>query len=91
MPLTPANVIADHQSCLAETCASGYNRGMENVVKQFDSFSESDKAARRYYRSLTPAQRLEILLDLISRGRDDQHEASKGFERVYRVVELGER
>src|SRR4051794_16093523 len=40
---------------------------MEKVVKVMKSFAESDRADREYYQSLTPHQRLEILLELNSR------------------------
>jgi hypothetical protein len=49
---------------------------MEKVVGKFTGFAESHEADRRYYRSLTPEQRLAILLDLISRYRDEQTEAA---------------
>ena len=62
---------------------------MEREFKKFDSFAESDRADRAYYQSLTPAERMDILLELISRWQGD--EAAKGFERVYRVAQLHER
>ena len=58
---------------------------MEKVVRTFDSHSEAEKADREYYRSLTPEERLNILLELVEQGNRD---APKGFERVYRIVEL---
>ena len=64
---------------------------MEKVVKQFRTFRESDQADKRYYLSLTPAERLGILLDLISTYQDAQDEASRGFERVYRIIKLDRR
>lgn len=64
---------------------------MEKVVHKFSSFEESDQATRRYYASLTPEQRLDILLDLIASQRDDEDEAAERLQRVYRVVKLGER
>ena len=59
---------------------------MERTFKVFRSFSESEEEDRRFYRSLTPEERMDILLDLINRWQGD--EASKGFERVYRVAQL---
>jgi hypothetical protein len=53
---------------------------MEKVVKQFHNFREGHKADWRYYLSLTPAKRLEILLDLVSRQQDAQDEDPKGPE-----------
>ncbi len=59
---------------------------MELVARKFATFAEAEEAD---YRSLTPAERLSIMLDLIyPEGRDT---ASARFERVYRIVKLGER
>lgn len=63
---------------------------MERVVRRFRSLAESDEAEADYYLSLTPEQRMAILLELIARYQDGQDEAAKGFERVYRVVKLHE-
>jgi hypothetical protein len=59
---------------------------MEIVARKFSSFAESDRADREYYRSLTPEQRLNILLELVARAQADETE--QGFARVYRVVKL---
>ena len=61
---------------------------MEKEFQIFRSFAESEQAEREYYRSLTPAQRMDILLDLIHQWQGD--EAAKGFERVYRITKLHE-
>ena len=58
---------------------------MEKVVRTFNSHSEAEKADREYYRSLTPEERLNILLELVEQGNRD---APSGFKRVYRIVEL---
>ena len=52
---------------------------------------QADEAERRYYRSLSGQQRLDILLELISRYGDAQDEATGRLERVYRIIKLGER
>lgn len=64
---------------------------MKKVVRRFDSFEESDRADRSYYARLDPQERLEILLDLLLRRRAEQDEATEGFVRAYRVVELAAR
>ena len=61
---------------------------MEKVVRKFRTFEDAERADREYYASLTPDERMAILLELVQREHGD---ASKGLERVYRVVELGER
>jgi hypothetical protein len=57
-------------------------------INRYQSFEEADAADRRYYASLTPEERLEILFDLIEAYRSNYLEGSEGFERVYRVDEL---
>jgi hypothetical protein len=61
---------------------------MERTLRVFRSFEESDKADREYYKSLSPQQRLDLLLELIQQRQGD--EAAKGFERVCRIVKLHE-
>jgi len=64
-------------------------REMNRAVKVYQSFEESDRADRDYYRSLTPEQRMRILFELNERmdwGRNG--EPAEGFPRVYRVIEL---
>ena len=61
---------------------------IQKRVRIFASHAEAEAANRAYYRSLTPEQRMDILLDLVREGTD---EASKGFKRVYRVLKRGER
>ena len=62
---------------------------MEKVVRKFASFEEAEKADREYYRSLTPAERLAIMIDMIYPEGSDA--ASAGFERVYRIVKFSQR
>ena len=62
---------------------------MDAVVKKFESFEKADAADLAYYRSLTPNERISIMLDLIYPEGGDA--ATAGFERVYRIVKLGER
>jgi len=62
---------------------------MEEVVRIFDSFAESDEAEKAYYLSLTPRQRLDILLELNRRCWDEADaETGPRLARVYRIVEL---
>ena len=61
---------------------------MERIVSKFSSHEEAEEADRRYYLSLTPAERLDILLELISRQRDPNDPSSERLERVYRITEL---
>ena len=63
---------------------------MRRRAKVYSSFEEEEKATREYYLSLTPRERLEILLELIEQSRDPNDEASQGFQRVYRVTQLSQ-
>ena len=65
-----------------------YNVRVEKEFAVFHSFADGERADRAYYHSLTPSERVDILLELISRWQND--ETSKGFERVYRVAKLHE-
>jgi hypothetical protein len=62
---------------------------MELAARKFSTFEEAEAADRDYYRSLTPAERLAIMIDLIYPEGGDA--ASARLERVYRIVKLGER
>jgi hypothetical protein len=58
-------------------------------MRKFATFDEAEEADRAFYRALTPADRLSIMLDLIYPEGGDA--AATRFERVYRIVKLGER
>ena len=62
-----------------------YNNNMEKIGRTFDSHRAADAADRTYYRSLSPAQRLDILLELIDTQRSND-ETSQRLERIYRIV-----
>ncbi len=59
---------------------------VDKVLRKFASHQDAESADRRYYRSLQPEQRLEILLELLATAQT--HEAEQGFARVYRIVKL---
>ena len=61
---------------------------MERVLRRFDSQEEAERAEREYYRSLTPEQRLDILLELVAREAERYGDAAQGLARVYRAVDL---
>jgi len=56
----------------------------------FNSFAEAERADDEYYASLTPEERLDILLEMIARHQDSENETAKRFERVSRIVELSQ-
>jgi len=60
---------------------------MQKVKRVFRSFAEADKADREFYKSLSPSQRLDILLTLITQNKSNKpDEAGTGLKRVYRVT-----
>ncbi len=68
---------------------------MDKTVRKFNSFAEADTAEREFYLSLTPLQRMEILLEIINqhhagdKGRTDARDsASKRHQRICRVTKL---
>jgi len=60
----------------------------QKELQIFRNFEDADRADDEYYASITPEQRLEILLSLVLAHRESQGEASTRLERVYRVTEL---
>lgn len=64
---------------------------VERVVRVFDSFDDADEADDQFYASLTPEERLDILLELVERHRSALGEAACRFEKVHRVIELSQR
>jgi hypothetical protein len=58
----------------------------KTAFKVFSSFAEAEQADKEYYRSLTPAQRIEMLLILRDQFRPYSNELTEGFKRVYRVI-----
>ena len=63
---------------------------MERVAQVFRSHEEADRATREYYRSLTPAQRLDILLEKNREGTLTAEETAElgTFERFEHLVRL---
>jgi len=60
---------------------------MEKSIQVFHSFAEAEKANKAYDLSLSPAERVEILLELRAQWQDKKpNEASEGFKRVYRII-----
>jgi hypothetical protein len=63
---------------------------MDRVALKFDSHEEAARADREYYLSLTPEQRVDIVLELVARQGDQTGATRKGLERVCRIVKLSE-
>ncbi len=63
---------------------------MEKIYKKFSSFAEADQADDAYYASLTPNERVDILLELIARYGMVFDGSPERFERVFKVTSLEE-
>jgi hypothetical protein len=61
---------------------------MDHSVARFSTHQEAGKAARLSYQQLSPARRLEILLELRERFQDQSDASSESLESVYRIVKL---
>ena len=63
---------------------------MERIIRVFDTHDEADQADRDFYASLSPQERVDMLLEMVARYRESFGEAGERFERVYRVIELSQ-
>ena len=61
---------------------------MERVARKFKGHEHAALPDRNYYLSLTPAQRVDILLDLAARRKEPPGATEQKFARVYRIVKL---
>ena len=59
---------------------------MEKTIRVFRSFAEAVEADKKYYRSLSPNQRIALLLILRDQYRPYSNELTEGFKRVYRII-----
>ena len=59
---------------------------MKKSIEVFNSFAEAEKADKKYYRSLSPNERIAFLLILRDQYRPYSNELTEGFKRVYRVI-----
>ena len=62
---------------------------MQKTIQKFGSFADAEKADAAYYRSLSPGQRLDILLAMVEQMQP-RDETERRLKRVYRIVELAE-
>jgi hypothetical protein len=63
---------------------------VDRTIRIFKSFAEAEDQEHAEYAAMSPEERLDILLDLITRYRESLGEAAEGFERVHRIVELSQ-
>jgi hypothetical protein len=68
--------------------APWYAGRVQREIKRFRSFDEAEAADAAYYASLSPDERVDVLLELIAAHQEAVGEATQGLARVCRVVEL---
>jgi len=72
-------------------CTNTHNPcGMERKVQIFKSFAEAKEADKTYYHSLTPAQRIDIMLRLRNQYRPYGDDRTENFVRVFSIVKLSD-
>lgn len=57
---------------------------VEKVVRVLHGFEEADQANAQEMAAMTPAQRIQIVIEL--RDRRHPNASTEGFTRVYRVI-----
>lgn len=63
-----------------------YNPDVQKTVRIFSSFKEADEFNAQYEASLTPEERIQIVIELRDRRHPDA--ATQGLARVCRITEL---
>jgi hypothetical protein len=63
---------------------------MDKIGEKFASLSDADRAEDEYYKSLTPNERVDILLQLIAQYGHLFDGTSEGFVRVFKLTSLEE-
>lgn len=63
---------------------------MDHAARVFTSWNDADEAEAVYYARLTPTERVNLLLELVAQYRRSLSPAGERFERVCRVIRLGE-
>ena len=63
---------------------------MERKVQIYKSFAEAKEADKKYYHSLTPAQRIGIMLRLRNQYRPYGDDRTENFVRVLSIVKLSD-
>jgi len=59
-------------------------------VRIFRSFADAERADDAFYASLTPQQRVDLLLDLIAAYTEQLGGSSEGLAGVHRVIPLSQ-
>jgi hypothetical protein len=61
------------------------------VLESFNQFADAKRADKEYYQSLTPNERLDMLLELIDQNAPRNPDGTReGFRRVGRILKRSE-
>jgi hypothetical protein len=64
---------------------------VDRFLRTYQDPAQADEADRQYYASLSPQERLDMVVELVDRYLSTYGEAAKRFERVHRIDELPQR
>jgi len=65
-------------------------RRIKTVVRKFNSFEEADKAEIKYWRNLPAEKKLKVLDEIRIMHLHTLYPEGKKFEKVVRIIKLGE-
>ena len=66
-------------------------RRIKTVVRKFNSFEEAEKAEIEYWRNLPAEEKLKVLDEIQLMHLKALYPRGKKFEKVLRIVKLGEK
>ena len=58
----------------------------ETELRTFSSFEQAEDADRAYYSSLSPQQRVDLVLDIVARHRESMGEAGKDLREFIELL-----
>jgi len=65
-------------------------RRIKTVVRKFNSFEEAEKAEIKYWRNLPSDEKLRVLDEIQKMHLSALNPKGKKFEKVFRIVKLGD-
>jgi len=63
-----------------------HNLLVDRTARIFTNFEDAERADEDYYASLSPNERVEVLLAIVEQYRSSLGESAERFERVCRIV-----
>lgn len=75
---------------MAKNIRKKKKRQIEPVVKKFNQFEDAEKAEIEYWRNLSGEEKLKVLDEIQMMHLQAMYPKGKKFEKVVRIVKLGE-